>query len=276
MRFSSCCTSISPSTRPTSNSSRSPMSVISSRRCLSARRTPMWAAMVSARRPGSSMPAKVCSSSGGSLRLVLTYCSNSDISDRAIASTSRGSRASLASISVPCPCNAPSCSTTLSTVTRDRPSTSTLMVPSGSLSSCSTCARVPTVYRSPAAGSSVSADFCATSRMRLSASIAFSSARIDLSRPTNSGITMCGNTTTSRSGNTGRSRISGWDWAMGHSAGMGVFGAVKSRWPRYGAIGEVLQVAFGKRLSASEAEAWRGGQRTQSPDAALAGAGCAW
>ncbi|OZI82806.1 hypothetical protein CFN58_35825, partial [Pseudomonas avellanae] len=65
---------------------------------------------------------------------------------------------------------------------------------------------------------------------------------------------------------------------LGHGAlrRNGGFWAVKSRWPRYGAIGEVLQVALGKRLSASEAEAWRGGQRTQSPDAALAGAGCAW
>ena len=234
MRFSSCCTSISPSTRPTSSSSRSPISVISSRRCLSAKRTPMCAAMVSARRPGSSMPARVCSNSGGSLRLVLTYCSNSDISERAIASSSRGSRASLASTSVPRPCKAPSCSATLSTVTRDNPSTSTLIVPSGSLSSCSTWASVPTVYRSPAAGSSVSADFCATNRMRLSASMAFSSARIDLSRPTNSGITMCGNTTTSRSGNTGRSRISGWDWAMGRSAGSRNWGVKKADGPVMG------------------------------------------
>ncbi|CFW29928.1 Uncharacterised protein [Bordetella pertussis] len=49
------------------------------------------------------------------------------------------------------------------------------------------------------------ADFCATSMMLLPASIATSSARIERGRPTNSGITMCGNTTTSRSGNNGRS-----------------------------------------------------------------------
>ena len=61
MRFSSCCTSISPSTRPTSSSSRAPVSVASSRRCFSPRRTPRWAATVSASRPGSSMPASVCS-----------------------------------------------------------------------------------------------------------------------------------------------------------------------------------------------------------------------
>src|SRR5690606_31413302 len=65
-------------------------------------------------------------------------------------------------------------------------------------------ARVPTGYRSSAPGSSVSAERWATSTIRLSASIACSSARMDFSRPTNSGITMCGNTTTSRSGRTGR------------------------------------------------------------------------
>src|SRR5271165_5336829 len=39
--------------------------------------------------------------------------------------------------------------------------------------------------------------------MRLSAFMARSSATIDFSRPTNSGITICGYTTTSRSGSTG-------------------------------------------------------------------------
>ena len=58
-------------------------------------------------------------------------------------------------------------------------------------------------YMSSAFGSSSSACFCATSMMRLSASIAASSALIDFWRPTNSGITMCGNTTTSRSGSSG-------------------------------------------------------------------------
>ena len=210
MRFSICCTSISPSTRPTRASSRSPVSTVSSSFCLSARRTPRCAAMVSARRLGSSMPARVCSSSGGSLRLVFTYCSNRLISERATASISRSSRPSTDSITRPWPTRAPSRSAMPVTAARSTPSTSTLMVPSGSLSSCRIWASVPVSYRSPAPGSSVSADFCATSRIRLSPSIAWSSARIDLSRPTNSGITMCGNTTTSRSGSTGRSRISVW------------------------------------------------------------------
>ena len=52
-------------------------------------------------------------------------------------------------------------------------------------------------------GSSLAADFCATSRIDLPLSIAVSMALIDLGRPTNSGITMCGNTTTSRSGSSG-------------------------------------------------------------------------
>src|ERR1700722_6490500 len=86
---------------------------------------------------------------------------------------------------------------------RSTPSTSTLTVPSGSFSSCRMVATVPTRYRSSALGSSTSACFWATSRIRLSDFMARSSATIDFSRPTNSGITMCGYTTTSRSGSTG-------------------------------------------------------------------------
>jgi hypothetical protein len=51
---------------------------------------------------------------------------------------------------------------------------------------------VPMSYSSSAPGSSTSGLRCATSRMRFSPSIAASSARMDLSRPTNSGITMAG------------------------------------------------------------------------------------
>src|SRR5882672_4146197 len=94
-------------------------------------------------------------------------------------------------------------STSLSMLARSTPSTSTLTVPSGSLSSCRMVATVPTRYKSSALGSSTSACFWATNRMRLSAFMARSSATMDFSRPTNSGITMCGYTTTSRSGSTG-------------------------------------------------------------------------
>src|SRR5690606_26732974 len=232
MRFSICCTSISPSTSPTSSSRRSNTSTVSSSRCLSARRTPRCAAMVSARRPGSSIPDRVCSSSGGSLRLDFTYCSNSDISERATASISRGSRSPVGSTTCARQVSVPSRSATLSTVARSTPSTSTLMVPSGSLSSCSTVARVPTPYRSAAPGSSTSADFCATSAMRRSPSIASSSARMDFSRPTNSGMTMCGNTTTSRSGSTGRVAISGRSGMSAPVAGgaSGALSRVRGPW----------------------------------------------
>src|SRR5690606_10224932 len=63
----------------------------------------------------------------------------------------------------------------------------------------------PISYMSSGAGSSLAADFCATSRMLLPASIAISMALIDFGRPTNKGMTMCGKTTTSRSGSSGNS-----------------------------------------------------------------------
>jgi hypothetical protein len=56
---------------------------------------------------------------------------------------------------------------------------------------------------SSATGSSLAAFFCATSMMLLPDSIAVSRAFIDFGRPTNSGMTMCGKTTTSRSGSSG-------------------------------------------------------------------------
>src|SRR6476619_1642185 len=56
---------------------------------------------------------------------------------------------------------------------------------------------------SAADGSSLAAAFWAASMMLLPCSIAASSALIDFGRPTNSGITMCGKTTTSRNGSKG-------------------------------------------------------------------------
>ena len=83
------------------------------------------------------------------------------------------------------------------------PSTSTFTVPSGSFSSCSTLASVPTSKIASVAGSSSEAFFCVASRMNVSERITSSSALIDFSRPTNSGTIMCGKTTMSRSGSTG-------------------------------------------------------------------------
>ena len=162
----------------------------------------MCAATLSASRPGCSMPASAVSTSGGTLRLSFTYCSNCEVTERASTSISRSS---YCSTSLNGDTSAekywPVCS--FSILARSAPSTSTLTVPSGSFSSCRIVATVPSRYRSCAPGSSTSACFCATSRICLPARIAWSSARIDFSRPTNSGMTMCGYTTTSRSGSTG-------------------------------------------------------------------------
>src|SRR6185437_2051214 len=49
---------------------------------------------------------------------------------------------------------------------------------------------------------------CVASRMKVSERITSSSALIDFSRPTKSGTIMCGNTTMSRKGNTGKARVS--------------------------------------------------------------------
>src|ERR1700712_5426455 len=56
---------------------------------------------------------------------------------------------------------------------------------------------------SSADGSSLAAAFWAASMMLLPCSMAASSALIDFGRPTNSGITICGKTTTSRNGSSG-------------------------------------------------------------------------
>jgi hypothetical protein len=89
------------------------------------------------------------------------------------------------------------------------PSTSTFTVPSGSLSICRILETQPIAYMSCGPGSSFAADFCATSRIDFPASIAVSIALMDFGRPTNSGITMWGNTTTSRSGSSGYWTMSG-------------------------------------------------------------------
>ncbi len=132
----------------------------------------------------------------------LTYCSKCETTERVSTSISRSSYFSTSGSGVMSAVKKASVSMP-STMARATPSTSTLTVPSGSFSSCRMVATVPTVYRSRGLGSSTSAAFCATSRICLSRRMASSSARMDLSRPTNSGMTMWGYTTTSRSGSTG-------------------------------------------------------------------------
>src|ERR1700688_4965120 len=58
------------------------------------------------------------------------------------------------------------------------------------------------------AGSSSEAFFCVASMMNVSERITSSSARIDFLRLTKSATIMCGNTTMSRSGSTGKARVS--------------------------------------------------------------------
>ena len=83
------------------------------------------------------------------------------------------------------------------------PSTNTLTVPSGNFSICRMLETQPTSNMSSGLGSSLPAAFCATSMIWRPASMATSSALMLLGRPTKSGMTMCGKTTTSRSGSSG-------------------------------------------------------------------------
>src|SRR3546814_14166687 len=64
-----------------------------------------------------------------------------------VCSSDLGLRVAVDSTTTPRPARQPSRSPTSSTRAREPPSTSTLIVPSGSLSSCSTWASVPTSYR---------------------------------------------------------------------------------------------------------------------------------
>ena len=158
---------------------------------------------MSARRPASSMPAIEVRISGGIFLLSLTYWSNCCVTARRSASTSGLVSASggtgVTSATKCSPLSADRCACSA----RCMPSTSTFTVPSGSFSICRMLETQPTSNMSSGFGSSLPAAFCATSMIWRPASIAASSALIDFGRPTNSGITMCGKTTTSRSGSSG-------------------------------------------------------------------------
>ena len=147
--------------------------------------------MVSASLLGSSILDNDARISGGTFLFSLTYCSNCVSNERASTSASRSSSASDSSVLT-------SASNMFSPISKrsiralSPPSTSTLTVPSGSLSNCKMLEIVPIWYISSGPGSSCEASFCAISKTRLSLSIARSSASIDFSRPTNKGITICG------------------------------------------------------------------------------------
>ena len=150
------------------------------------------AAMVSAKRPGSSMLEIEVRISGGIFLLSLTYWSNCCITARRSASISllasdcseRGSTGVTAATK----CTSPSVMDLTSA--RCWPSTNTLTVPSGSFSICRMVETQPTSNMSSTPGSSLAAVFCATSMMRRSAAMAVSSALMLFGRPTNKGITM--------------------------------------------------------------------------------------
>jgi hypothetical protein len=180
---------------------------------------------VSARRPGCSMPASEVRISGGTLRLSFTYCSNCEITERDSTSISRSSYCSR-SLSELISAEKYWVVMSFSSLARSTPSTSTFTVPSGSFSSCRMVATVPSRYRSCGPGSSTSACFCATRRICLPARMAWSSARMDFSRPTNKGMTMCGYTTTSRSGSTGMAAAV---TAAGTASGVSVLTLVSCR-----------------------------------------------
>ena len=153
MRFSICCTSISPSTRPTSISRRSPTSQRFQQALL------VGQAHADVRGDGVGQARRLVDAGQRlqQLRRQLAVGLDVLLEQRTSASgRSPRSRAVARLVRVDfasaLPCSAPSRSVTCDALTRDRPSTSTLMVPSGSFSSCSTWASVPTGYRSAGAG----------------------------------------------------------------------------------------------------------------------------
>ena len=148
------------------------------------------------------MPAIEVRISGGIFLLSLTYWSNCCVTARRSASTSLFCSTS-GGTGVTSETKYSPLSVTLCVVARWTPSTSTFTVPSGSFSICRIDETQPTSNMSSGLGSSLPAAFWATSMIWRPASIATSSALIDFGRPTNSGMTMCGKTTTSRSGSSG-------------------------------------------------------------------------
>jgi hypothetical protein len=166
-----------------------------------------WAAMVSARRPGSSMLEMEVRISGGIFLLSLTYWSNCCITARRSASISLLSRSST-SIS-----SGVTVATKVGFTLLDVGDGGALLAfdqhldgAVGQLEHLQDGGHAADLeHVAHRAGSSLAAAFCATSMMRRSDSIAVSRALMLLGRPTNSGMTMWGNTTTSRSGSSGRS-----------------------------------------------------------------------
>ena len=176
---------------PKTCSKRTLTSLISRIFCFSLSLSVMCAAIVSASRPASWIPEREVKISGGTFLFNFTYCSNWAMIERTNTLISRSSSCSSSSRIV-IAAEKWSSMYSLLTCARSPPSTSTLTVPSGSLRSCRIVASVPTSCRSSGFGSSRSAVCWAISKIFLLAFMAKPRATIDFSRPTKSGITMCG------------------------------------------------------------------------------------
>src|SRR5216684_3866701 len=111
----------------------------------------------------------------------------------------------------------PSVSTTCRILPRSMPSTSTLMLPSGSFRLCTMLTMVPTWKMSPALGSSIEASCWVARNIFLSLARASSSARTLDSRPTTNGVIMYGKMTTSRMGIMGNFLLSNFSLGFDNS-----------------------------------------------------------
>src|SRR5664280_1922509 len=126
--------------------------------------------------------------------------------------------------------------------TRCSPSTSALTLPSGSLNSWSTLTRVPTAMMSATSGSSWEGSRWALKMSGECSLKARSMASMLLARPTKIGATMCGNTTSSRVGSSGKAAASAVSPAAARSGGFGV--TLRLRLLRHGDERRVDPVLF--------------------------------
>ena len=192
MRFSTCKMSNSASSCCNKASKRSDTFNMPSNSWRCSNLICKCAATVSTKRLVSSMPLTVLMTSDGIFLLSLLNCSNWDNKARRIASVSTGSSWNSSTRSTSATKNSWSVSFKDTTCARSTPSTNTFTVPSGSFSICNTLAMVPILCKSLAFGSSSLGFNWANKKTGSSFSIAASKAAIDLSRPTNNGITMNG------------------------------------------------------------------------------------
>ncbi len=162
--------------------------------------------MVSVSLPGSDTRMVEIIVSYGRLGESLTYFSNSDTT-LPISVSMSGVSSTLPSIGSSVATRKPSSSRISTTLPRVAPSTRSLMLPFGSFRLWTMFAMVPMKLISSGFGSSILASRCVARKIRLSPRSAFSTATREDLRPTTNGIIVYGNTTTSRSGTSGRTSV---------------------------------------------------------------------